>query len=239
MLAPETISVLRYTLTAERRLFNMTRSCPSGDGGWDTVAQGTENQAEADAAARLVAAISSGDRSAEQTMVEAYGRGLLFLLERRCGDRELALDLRQDTFRVAIEKLRQGPIDEPGRLPAFLRGIAIRLLSGHHRKLKRRATAPDTDAVGQAADETPGPAGNVTRAQTASIVRQLLDELATPRDREVLKRVYLLDEDRDTICADLGLDSAHFSRVLFRAKQRFRKLLEDAERRKGLRLVGG
>jgi RNA polymerase sigma-70 factor (ECF subfamily) len=37
--------------------------------------------------------------------------------------------------------------------------------------------------------------------------------------------VYVRDEDKDEICASLGIDSTHFNRVLFRAKQRFRELL--------------
>jgi RNA polymerase sigma-70 factor (ECF subfamily) len=66
----------------------------------------------------------------------------------------------------------------------------------------------------------------------------LLAELGTPRDREILTRVYLRDEDKDAICAALGVDATHFNRVLFRAKERFRELLIRADRRNKLRLVG-
>ena len=43
-------------------------------------------------------------------MFERYARGLLFLLKQRTRDVELAQDLRQETFRIAIEKLRDGPV---------------------------------------------------------------------------------------------------------------------------------
>jgi RNA polymerase sigma-70 factor (ECF subfamily) len=37
--------------------------------------------------------------------------------------------------------------------------------------------------------------------------------------------VYVREEDKDETCARLDIDSTHFNRVLFRAKQRFRELL--------------
>ena len=47
------------------------------------------------------------------------------------------------------------------------------------------------------------------------------------RDREILRRYYLSDDDKQRICQDLQLTSAHFDRVLFRAKQRMRELIDQ------------
>jgi hypothetical protein len=41
-----------------------------------------------------------------------------------------------------------------------------------------------------------------------------------------LVRYYLDDESKEEICAALGLSDEHFNRVIFRAKNRFRELLE-------------
>jgi RNA polymerase sigma-70 factor (ECF subfamily) len=87
-------------------------------------------------------------------------------------------------------------------------------------------------------DEGAGPFENVSREQVRRAVGVLLNELGTARDREILTRLYLDDEDKEAICAALGVDSTHFNRVLFRAKQRFRELLVRAEQRSKLRLVG-
>jgi RNA polymerase sigma-70 factor (ECF subfamily) len=190
-------------------------------------------------AADLVARIGSGARDAEETMVRRYGAGLLYLLKRRTRDPDLAADLRQDTFRVAIEKLRVTPLDEPERLAAYLRGVALNLWIAHQRKNTRRATTPDSEAVEEAADpDASGPFDNVSREQVRAAVVGLLAELGTPRDREILKRLYIDDQDKEVICEALGVDSTHFNRVLFRAKQRFRELLLRADRRNKLRLVG-
>jgi RNA polymerase sigma-70 factor, ECF subfamily len=204
-----------------------------------TVVEGSEGGEEPQIAADLVAQIGRGARDAEEAMVRRYGAALLYLLKRRTRDPDLALDLRQDTFRVAIEKLRSSPLDEPERLAAYLRGVALNLWIAHQRKYTRRATTADSEAVDEAADEsTAGPFENVSRDQVRDAIGVLLGELGTPRDREILKRLYIDDEDKDAICAALGVDATHFNRVLFRAKQRFRELVVRADRRNKLRLVG-
>lgn len=207
--------------------------------GCEGVAERSDTEREPEIAADLVARIGRGLREAEEAMARRYGPGLLYLLKRRTRDAELALDLRQDTLRVAIEKLRSSSLDEPAHLAAYLRGVALNLWIAHQRKSVRRATTADSDAVEAAADVAEsGPFENVSRVQVRAAVGALLDELGTPRDREILTRVYLRDEDKDDVCAALGVDATHFNRVLFRAKQRFRELLVRADRRNKLRLVG-
>jgi hypothetical protein len=56
--------------------------------------------------------------------------------------------------------------------------------------------------------------------EEAAIVRRLIGELPTARDRQLLLRFYVAEEEKESIGADLGLDSLHFNRVLFRARQR-------------------
>jgi RNA polymerase sigma-70 factor (ECF subfamily) len=197
-----------------------------------------EAQQEARISADLAQRIAGGDRGAEAELVERYGRGVLYLLQRKTRDPQLALDLRQETFRVAIERLRASGLEEAGRIGAYLRGIAVNLAIADARKTTRRATTADSDAVDLLADPAAGPAETVSTEQVRAAVRALLDELPVQRDREILLRFYLDDEDKESICAGLGVDSAHFNRILFRAKQRFRELVIVAERRGGLRLVG-
>jgi RNA polymerase sigma-70 factor (ECF subfamily) len=203
------------------------------------VPDSSDKELEPQISAGLVERIGRGDRDAEGEMIRRYERGLLYLLTRRTRDRELALDLRQDTFRIVIEKLRAAPIDEPERLSAFLRGVALNLATADQRKSARRATTADSDEVESAADDCIGPFDHVSREQVAFVVRRLLAELRTPRDREILVRLYIRDEDKQAICESLGVDSTHFNRVLFRAKQRFRELLMRAEQNEGPQVVIG
>ena len=192
---------------------------------------------EHEIAADLALKIGQGVRAAEEALVARYGPPLHFMLKRRTRDSELALDIRQDALRIVIEKLRAGTLEQPERLGGYLRGVALKLCGAQQRKESRRATTADSDAVEAIADAHADPVEHLSDEQLRRSVRELLAELSTPRDRDILTRVYLLEEDKETVCTALGVDSLHFNRVLFRAKQRFRELLLRAEQRAKLRLV--
>lgn len=192
-----------------------------------------ETSAEAAAAADLVRRIGGGDAHAEAELVERYSRGVLFLLRRLSGRPDLAEDLHQETFRVVLERLRARSLDEPERLAGFLQGTARNLFLGQWRKAARRKT-DDEEAMPEVSDPMPGQLETSLRDEEAALVRQVLAELRPQRDRELLYRFYLSEEPKETVCAELGLSSLHFNRVLYRAKQRFRDLLERAEKRRSL-----
>ena len=64
--------------------------------------------------------------------------------------------------------------------------------------------------------------------EKARLVRRLIGELPTDRDRQVLYRFYIAEDDKAAICQDLELSSLHFNRVLHRARQRYRELYQEA-----------
>lgn len=200
----------------------------------EAASQTSEEQA---VAADLVARIGRGDATAETELWNRYSRGLLFLLRRRTGNPDLAEDLRQETFRIALEKLRSGGLEDPQRLAAYLRGIAVNLAKGDWRKRARQKTTTDSEAVAEASDRSSGPMDEASRQQVAAVVARLLEELGVSRDREILRRFYVDEADKARICGELDISPTHFNRVLFRAKQRFRTLLLREERAGKLGLV--
>jgi len=64
------------------------------------------------------------------------------------------------------------------------------------------------------------------REASARAVRELLTELPFERDRQLLTRHYLNEEDKEVICRDLGIPESAFNVALCRARQRFREILE-------------
>ena len=160
-------------------------------------------------------------------MVELYGRGVAIILDRHTNGRPEAEDLFQDTFRVGLEKLRRGELREPAKLPGFLAQIARSLAIEHYRKIIRRKTDADSDAVLEAVAPSEGPLGNLLARENAMLVRRVLQELANERDREILLRFYIAEEDKDRISADYGLSSLQFNRVLHRARQRYKELMVE------------
>ncbi|HYX24752.1 MAG TPA: sigma-70 family RNA polymerase sigma factor [Thermoanaerobaculia bacterium] len=181
---------------------------------------------EAQVATDLVRRIAAGDAAAEAALVERYSRGLLYLLRRQGVSPELADDLHQETFRIVLERLRRRALDDPAGLAGFLRGTAHNLAVAEHRKTARRRTDANPEGLEHAVHAGPGQLQTVLLDEEANIVRRLIGELPTARDQQLLMRFYVAEEEKETICSDLGLDSLHFNRVLFRARNRFKELLE-------------
>jgi len=188
----------------------------------------------------LAARIQAGDRRAEERVVEIYGRGVALLLDRHTNGRPEAEDLFQDTFRLVLEKLRRGELREPAKLPGFLAQIARSLAIEHYRKTTRRKTEADSEAVDLAVAPSASPLSGLLESENASLVRRVIRELGNERDREILLRFYIAEEDKDRIAADHGLSSLQFNRVLHRARQRYKELfLERTGGRQGLSPVEG
>jgi RNA polymerase sigma-70 factor, ECF subfamily len=190
----------------------------------------TVERSEAEVAVELAHRIRSGDRTAEEELVRRYSRGLLFHLRRTAGDPDVADDLHQETFRVVLERLRGEGVADPARLAGFILGTGRNLFLGGWRKRSRRGEGTSLDALdgvtADPPDPVPGQLDQVLREEEILKVRRLIGELGTDRDRQILFRFYVAEEGKERICADLGLDSVHFNRVLFRARQRFKELLQ-------------
>lgn len=197
--------------------------------GTTSTQQGDEPD-EAAVAADLVRRIVARDVPAENQLVQRYRRGLCYYLGHLGAAPELAEDLAQETFRIALERLRREGLAHPAGLSAFLRGTARNLFLNERRKTWRRRTESGGDELGQAVTPAPSPLQTVLRDEEAAVVRRMIGELPTERDRQILLRFYVREEDKASLCADLGVDSLHFNRVLFRARQRFKELVERALR---------
>lgn len=186
-----------------------------------------------------MARVQAGDARAEHRLVELYGRSVAVLLDRHTNGRPEAEDLFQETFRLVIEKLRRGELREPAKLPGFLAAIARSLAIEHYRKTARRKTEPDSDGLDAVAASTPGPLGSLLAHENAALVRRVIAELDNARDRQILLRFYIAEEDKERISADFGLTSLQFNRVLHRARQRYKELfLERAGEPGGPRGAG-
>ena len=157
--------------------------------------------------------------------------GLRALILRRVRDPEVAADILQDAAVTTLEKLRRGEIAHPENLGGYLYRVALNHLRNHRRK--DRSAVSSADALDELpASDDAADWENVRGRQWATAARRMLEEMPVARDREVLVRFYLDDEDRETICRELQLSEEHFNRVIFRARNRFRELIEHRGFRK-------
>ena len=153
--------------------------------------------------------------------------GVLYLLRRQLHDAALAEDLCNEAFRIVLERLARLPLEDPSRLAAYVAQTARNLAIAERRKsARRRTTTGEDEAIADYADPAAtDPAGELQARAQARAIRRVLEEMPTDRDRQVLVRYYLRDEDKATLCRELGLSDEHFNRVLHRARERFRALL--------------
>ncbi len=177
--------------------------------------------------ADLVRRILDGERGAENELVERYTRAVVFFVKQSVSDRAAADDLYQDTFRVVLEKVRQGAVREPERLAGFVCSIARNLVIEHFRRGSRRVAREVPGDAPSVPSPAPSALEQLLREEKADLARRVLASMESERDRQVLQRFYLADEDKDRICEDLGLTSLHFNQVLCRARERYKKLFEE------------
>jgi RNA polymerase sigma-70 factor (ECF subfamily) len=184
-------------------------------------------------AADLVSRIRAGDQQAEGELVERFGRGVLMILRRSTRNAAVSDDLYQDTFRIALEKVRQGDLRDSAKLGAFMCSVARNLVIEYFRRTARHENLTEMAEAERPPHFAPNQLEAVLQKERAAIVRQVINELPNDRDRQVLFRFYVVEDEKEKICADLGLTSLHFNRVLHRARERYRELYEKALSRMG------
>ena len=192
---------------------------------------------ESEVATELANRIRRGEKLAEHDFIQRYSKGLFSFLRRKTGDDDLADDLHQDTFRIVLERLRTSGLENPAQLGGFIHATAKNLVIAYFRKQARRKTEPDYATVERTSHEGISQADATQREEQAKMVRSLLTELRSERDRELLMRFYLCEEDKQSICDALELSDKHFNRVIFRARERFRELLLKHEKRSDFRIL--
>jgi len=185
----------------------------------------------------LVRRVRKGDVDAESDIFTRFHRGLLYFLRRLTNDAALAEDLGQEAFMVLIRKLRAEGLAEPAKLNSYLHGIARKLAARYLARQRRRESAVDAGFFDRVIDPAADQFAEISRDETRQIVIELFSELRVERDRQILLRYWVYDEDKATICSALDIQEPHFHRVIHRAKIRFRDLLLKTDRRRRFSLV--
>jgi RNA polymerase sigma-70 factor (ECF subfamily) len=175
------------------------------------------------------ARIRAGDTHAEAALMSRLLPGLrLVAIRAAAGDFELSSDVCQETLVILLRRLRTTGLADPAGLEAFAAQTARNLVIAARRKNLRQRTAPDTDAIAALPDPGRPMQEHEASGRLGVMVRRLLAELPGERDRAILTRFYLKEDDKSEICRDLKLTELGFNQVIFRARNRLRQLLIDA-----------
>ncbi|HVS19491.1 MAG TPA: RNA polymerase sigma factor [Planctomycetota bacterium] len=168
----------------------------------------------------LIDRVLAGERAPFEQLVERHGPALLGWLARRARDDGEAVDLYQETWLCAWRGL--GRLQEPGRLRAWLFGIAFHTLDKHRRGRARRPAEP----LGEREPALePGPT-SLERDEFAGRVRAAIERLP-PRQREVFELRALVGLDHAAIAARLGIREDNARANHHQALRKLRAELED------------
>jgi len=171
--------------------------------------------------AGYVESLCEGDRQTQEHFVGYFSALLQVKLRTRLQSRHAIEDVRQETFARVFAVLRkEGGLKNPERLGAFVNSVCNNVLFETYRSSGRvesldledrpepRATGPDALAI-------------VSARQMSAKVREILLDMA-PRDRFLLKAVFLEQRDREEVCREFGVDREYLRVLLHRAKQEFK-----------------
>ncbi len=172
------------------------------------------------------------NQDAIAALIEQQYAGLLSLLRRKLRDEQLAQDALNQAIVTSLEHVQAGRVADPSLIAGYVFQVAMNQMRNHRRKMVERAERRADPEIVDSLPDLHTSADSEIEPAMAGKVRSVIQSLPTARDREIVKRFYLDEEDKDSICRDLGLSALHFDKVVFRARQRMRTLLEAGGIRK-------
>ena len=169
--------------------------------------------------ASLVERVRDGDRRACEELCAALAGSARARLHWGV-DRELLDDKLHDVLVSLLEAIRDNEIHDPERVMGFVRTLASRRVSLHIRtNIQRRSHLVPIGLMDFAAPAEESPEAAAAQRETADTLRKILRHVCA-RDREILLRFYLEEQDPERICREMGLSSTQFRLYKSRALAR-------------------
>ena len=161
-----------------------------------------------------------------------FGELIQLKLRSRVESREVADDLRQETFTRVLGALRaEGGLHHAERLGAFVNSVCNNVLFEHYRSRGRTESLESHEEHHPFASQAPDALTCVVSQDEARVVRRILAKLGV-RDRALLKAIFLEERDKDDVCQEFGVGREYLRVLLHRAKQAFRSVyVRNTEKR--------
>lgn len=177
------------------------------------------------------AALKEGDTEAQNRLVSAFSRPVMSKLRARLRSPELVEDAFQETFLRIFAYFGSGKaLDKPDSIAGFVHStchnVSLELLRAHTRQDQLPDNHPEPVAIGPNAER------QLITGERKAFVQNILNKLSK-KDAQLLKRVFLDEEDKDSVCREFQVDRAYLRVLLFRARQSCRAAVSRADARKG------
>ena len=171
--------------------------------------------------------LTEGDAATERHFVSYFSPLLLIKLKQRLRSREHLEDLRRGVFLRVLGSLRQGSgLQHPECLGAYVHSICnnvvLEYLDG-----KSKSEQGD-ERVEEQRDPGACVEWELVNEEQSRQIRSLIDGM-TPKDRVLIRAIFLEERDKDAVCREHGVGRDSLRVLLHRAKKRFRQLLAEAQ----------
>jgi RNA polymerase sigma-70 factor, ECF subfamily len=180
--------------------------------------------------ADYVRRLGEGDNATEDHFARYFGDLIRIKASVRLRSPQLADDVRQETLMRVLRNARKGTIEQPERLGAYVSMVCNHVILESFRRDKRVSPLPDD--AGEISSGQPSVEGELIQNQCKELVKQALGELA-PKDRELLKRIFLDEHDKDAVCQEFKVNRDYLRVLLHRARGRLRTSLKGRGRAAG------
>jgi RNA polymerase sigma factor (sigma-70 family) len=169
---------------------------------------------------QLVQSIKAGSQEGMEELYRLFSRGVRFYLCRQLGPQELE-DKVHDTFVIVVQAIVRGDLREPERLMGFVRTVVRRQVAAYiDNAVQNRRDQADIDTGLTLVDAKRNPEERAIGRENEDLMVQVLRSMSK-RDREILTRFYLHEQDQEQICREMDLTDTQFRLLKSRAKARF------------------
>jgi len=171
----------------------------------------------------LVDRIRAGDPAGMEQLYTIFAKGVRSYLWRQLGSYDLD-DKVHDIFLIVTQSIRRGDLREPERLMGYVRTVLRRQVAGYiEQAVHARRNLVEVEPGLNLTDGTISPERRTVERQTHELAIRLLKSLPE-RDREVLIRFYLDEQEPEQICREMEMTETQFRLTKSRAKARYGEL---------------
>ena len=167
--------------------------------------------------------LAVGDEATTEHFVAYFYKLLVVKLRARMRASNQPEDVAQETlYRVLNHVKVYGGINSPEKLGAFVNRVSENVLLEAIRQSNKFSQVPEnaSEPVERALDAE----RSYITEERKQLLRREMENLSKS-DRTIIQKVFILEEDKDAICAELKIDRNYLRVQVHRALGRFRKLL--------------
>ena len=188
--------------------------------------------------AAYLVALRDRSTEAENHLLSYFAPAVRSKLRARLRSPELVEDAFQETFLRVFAYFRANKtLDNPSRLDSFVHSVCHNVALEVLRAATRQDQYPENCA--EPKDAGLDPERQAASRECRELVRRHVTELPH-RDRELLRRIFLEEEDKDLVCKDMSISRDYLRLLLHRARQRLKTAVirsqpEDGTRKKAMK----